>query len=476
MAQASRYRPMDHLDLRLPQSVPEAYEHQAIETPQAAAICVPGQLELSYEVVVERSRLLASRLSERLPEASKACSVGLLVDRTHPDFLPLLLACARCLRPFILLSTDLPDAARQDARNRFLVETLKPSLVVADSAERVAAIPLVEGQDWISLEDSLFNIDLLGSLGQSAVDRVKQQPKHDDAECLLSFMCTGGSQRLKIARVTHRMMLHEFRFYAEVCGLKVQSEQIDVVGLVPDQLRLLAEDPKTQLPSLRLVITWAERLPPALADRWRGHPAKLIELLIATEYWLSFYGLPLQHPKGEERTGTPLLPAASAVKFAILDDSLTPVQVGQVGELYLHGPMVCAGYVDAGDTEAQFLTLRGRRYFKTMDLVRLLPSGGFVYHSRADRHAKLRGQWVDLAALEQSLQDTDPSGDLVAFLALSDACASAGRARELLPWRAALRLRSGLPRTANGKLDGQALQEVIAAEKRAQEVSWLFMV
>ncbi|CAE7570843.1 tycC [Symbiodinium sp. CCMP2456] len=508
---------------------------KAIETPRAAAICVPGQFELSYEVVVERSRLLACRLSERLAAKTEpaAGSVGILVDRTHPDFLPLLLACARCLRPFILLSTDLPDAARQDSRNRFLVETLQPCLLVSDTSERIATIPLTEEEDWISLEDPLFNVEQQRSLGQSALDRV-QQPQQGATDCVLSLMCTGGSQRLKIAKVTHCMMLHEFRYYADICGLEgapprvlqnlrsfwpaavvgqlsltlalagcavvstsaepvellslVQAEQIDVVGLVPDQLRLLAEDPKKQLPNVRLVIAWAERLPPALADRWRGHPAKFIELLIATEYWLSFYGHPLQ-TKGEDRTGTRLQPVGSTVKFAVLDESLTPVAAGQVGELYLHGPMLCAGYVDAGDTDGQFLMLRGRRYFKTRDLVRLMPGGGFVYHSRADRHAKLRGQWVDLAALEQNLQDTegvqeafvleDESGDLFAFLALNDSCRRASglttasravsRAKELLPWRAALRLRSALPRSATGKLDGQALQQVVVAEKHAQE-------
>ncbi|OLP87158.1 Tyrocidine synthase 3 [Symbiodinium microadriaticum] len=531
MAQCSR----PPIPLPQPQSVPEAYEHQAIETPRAAAICVPGQFELSYEVVVERSRLLACRLSERFAAAQteQQGSVGILVDRTHPDFLPLLLACARCLRPFILLSTDLPDAARQDSRNRFLVETLQPCLLVSDTSDRIAAIPLTEGEDWISLEDPLFNVEQQRSLGQSALDRV-QKPQQGASDRVLSLMCTGGSQRLKIAKVTHCMMLHEFRYYADICGLEgapprvlqnlrsfwpaavvgqlsltlalagcavvsttaeplellslVQAEQIDVVGLVPDQLRLLAEDPKKQLPNVRLVIAWAERLPPALADRWRGHPAKFIELLIATEYWLSFYGHPLQ-TKGEDRTGTLLQPVGSTVKFAVLDESLTPVAAGQVGELYLHGPMLCAGYVDAADTDGQFLMLRGRRYFKTRDLVRLMPGGGFVYHSRADRHAKLRGQFVDLAALEQNLQDTegvqeafvleDESGDLFAFLSLNDSCRRASglttasravsRAKELLPWRAALRLRSALPRSATGKLDGQALQQVVVAEKLAQE-------
>ena len=41
--------------------------------------------------------------------------------------------------------------------------------------------------------------------------------------------------------------------------------------------------------------TWAEKLPPHVARRWRGHPkAQMRELLIATEYWLALYAKPLE--------------------------------------------------------------------------------------------------------------------------------------------------------------------------------------
>ena len=98
-----------------PRTVQEAYDLQAIATPQAPAIRAPGYYELTYEGLVGRSHSLASGLAARLAQ-SRGC-VALFVDRTHRDFLPLCLACARCYRPFVLLSTDLPDKQAEGQRN-----------------------------------------------------------------------------------------------------------------------------------------------------------------------------------------------------------------------------------------------------------------------------------------------------------------------------------------------------------------------
>ena len=60
---------------------------------------------------------------------------------------------------------------------------------------------------------------------------------------------------------------------------EVREHEIQVIGLVPEQLRHFQEPPA----SLALCISWAERLPPELAQRLRAWPVRLLEVLIATE-------------------------------------------------------------------------------------------------------------------------------------------------------------------------------------------------
>lgn len=297
-----------------PRWIWEIYEQQAFQTPDAVAVkCCPQGATVTYRDVVQKCDSLARQLwnsskISRSPKAGLRKLVAIYVDRTHPDFLPLLLAVGRCRWTFVLLSTDLPSVPRQRARNHWLLKTLEPELVIGCSAAELGSV-------------QLLNLEALAGAPPSP-----DLPDLDGDPELMALMCTGGSQRLKIVQVTHEMMISEQSAYrclasettlpefprvlqqhrsfwpAAVLGQlslavalqgtsvhcsiesdqlrdTVVREQIDVIGLVPDQLSLLLED----LPlSLRLVISWAERLPPHLARRV-GRSARLVEVLIATE-------------------------------------------------------------------------------------------------------------------------------------------------------------------------------------------------
>ncbi|CAJ1358579.1 unnamed protein product [Effrenium voratum] len=466
-----------------PRSVWEAYELQARKSPAAPAVCIPNpRVELTYAAVISRSLSIARSLKKRHGDRER---VGILVGRTHADFLPLLLAVGRH-GAFVLLSTDLPDKEQQRERNQYLLDTLQLSLVVVEARESFTDLRLTAA--WAPLAE--LSEEEGECLGED----------NFDPDAVLSFMCTGGSQHLKIAKVTHRMMLHERRAYPALCQISgvrllqnlrsfwpaavvgqlslalalegcavicscdvtqmrqlVLDENVDVLGLVPDQLSLLAED-ASALPQLRLVISWAERLPLHLAQKWRG--VRILELLIATEYWLSFAGDPLKPERIGEDRWTVFYPV-SDVGFVVLDEGKR-VQEG-LGELCLRGPMVSPGYV-AGEA---FLDFEGQRYFRTHDLVQLLPGGGFIYRGRGDRWSKVKGQWVDLNALEHTLQDTEGvkeaclvESDLVhAFVSLDETLSlPVRRLKDLLPWRSYLHVLPVLPRTATGKVNVKSLQ------------------
>ena len=170
----------------------------------------------------------------------------------------------------------------------------------------------------------------------------------------------------------------------------LREEQVNAIGLVPDQLKLLAEDPIKELPKIQVVFSWGEKLPMNVARRWAKHGASLRELLVSTEYWLSFWSAPLEG-LGRHRI-------VSGVEAVVVDDG----ELAEVGELLIRGPMVTPGYLAC--SESPFIEFQGKTYYRTRDLVRKWPDGSLEFRGRADLTMKQRGQWVDLFGLQSKLE------------------------------------------------------------------------
>jgi amino acid adenylation domain-containing protein len=108
---------------------------------------------------------------------------------------------------------------------------------------------------------------------------------------------------------------------------------------------------------------------------------------------------------GEIPIGRPLQNYACAV----LDAWQRPVPVNEVGELYIGGAGVFAGYLGRADLTAKALLnlehvhVGLRRAYRTGDLVRLLASGALLFVGRADSQVKIRGQRLELGEIESSL-------------------------------------------------------------------------
>eukprot|EP00928_Gymnodinium_smaydae_P024723 TRINITY_DN19924_c0_g2_i1.p1 TRINITY_DN19924_c0_g2~~TRINITY_DN19924_c0_g2_i1.p1 ORF type:complete len:1439 (-),score=217.03 TRINITY_DN19924_c0_g2_i1:231-4340(-) len=290
----------------------------------------------------------------------------------------------------------------------------------------------------------------------------------------------------------------------------VEGERVDVLGLVPDQLAFIAQEPARELPWVRLLLSWAEKLPPHIARRWADHPRAVFrELLIATEYWLTLYAEPL----GSEPARMCPVRGARVVALrppeepgaetgaSACSSSSTPLVCGEVGELCMAGSMVTPGYLDVGgatsSSASPFAEVCGERYFRTGDLVRVVP-GGFVFVGRKDMLTKEKGQWVDMTEVETRLQGlenvreariiADPQNPSMfhAFAALSverPVLLSGGEAssqgssfealrkvKASLPQRVSLHILPALPRNvATRKIDLAELKNILAL---GQPKSW----
>ena len=91
--------------------------------------------------------------------------------------------------------------------------------------------------------------------------------------------------------------------------------------------------------------------------------------------------------------------------------------IGCIGELLIEGPIVSRGYLnDAVKTAASFIidpawaSGRGRRMYKTGDLVRYNSDGTITYLGRRDTQVKLNGQRLELGEIEHHVKASLPPG------------------------------------------------------------------
>ncbi|MFZ6004346.1 MAG: amino acid adenylation domain-containing protein [Actinomycetota bacterium] len=270
----------------------------------------------------------------------------------------------------------------------------------------------------------------------------------------------------------------------------IASRQLTVWYSVPSALVLLTRTAEpVAVSSLRLVLFAGEVFPVK-------HLARLKDLLpnatLANLYGPTETNVCTYHVVPERLEGDNPLPIGRACEnqevFA-LDEALRPVEVGEVGELFVRGPTVMKGYWgDAGRT-AEVLVQNPLHdkfddpTYRTGDMVRRLPGDEFEFLGRRDHQIKSRGYRIELGEIEQALlrheavteaavvaiPDDDLGHALHAFVAIVAGDAdemslkrhlSTQLPRYMIP--RSIAITDALPRTSTGKVDRKRLEESIA--------------
>lgn len=92
-------------------------------------------------------------------------------------------------------------------------------------------------------------------------------------------------------------------------------------------------------------------------------------------------------------------------EYLILDESFKPVSTGTAGELYIGGIGLAKGYVDEPElTARKFVSLNGKRWYRTGDLVMQCEDGEYQFLGRVDRQFKLRGMLIEPEEIETRLR------------------------------------------------------------------------
>ena len=262
------------------------------------------------------------------------------------------------------------------------------------------------------------------------------------------------------------------------------AEKVTLVNTVPSAMNALLQ---TKLPpSVNTVCMAGELLPPELVDRVYATGIKRVFDLYGPTETTTYSTCALRLPGAPASIGRPI----GNTRIYLLDENLSQVPPGALGEIFIGGEGVTRGYLDRPKlTSERFLTLpavepQGRLY-RTGDLARQLGDGSLVYLGRRDQQVKLRGHRIELGEIETALREASGASDvavvvqkrkagdtLVAFVTEREPgqvsgkeCTAALRKRlpaYMIP--ALIILVAALPLTPNGKVDRKALSLATEAD------------
>ena len=493
---------------RIAGSIPEVFAHQVARVPDAAAVTFEGR-SMSYRELDEASNRLAHLLTGH--GAGPGECVALVLNRSV-DAIVAILAVLKTGAAYLPL-----DPAYPDARIAVVVGDARP--VAAVTAGALAARLDQLGVAVVDVADRRIVMQPSSALSMPAADDVAYViytsgttgvPKgvavpHSNVTGLLTSLDVG----LPTAGVWSQWHSYAFDVSVwEIFGALLSGGRLVVVPdalvgspdelhdlLVAEQVTVLNQTPSAaaalsseSLESAALVVA-GEACPAELVDRWA-----LGRLMIngygPTETWYTSFSAPLAAGSGVVPIGRPVPGAA----FFVLDRWLRPVPAGVVGELYVAGSGLAAGYQRRGGlTGSRFVACpfaAGERMYRTGDLVRWGVDGQLQYLGRADEQVKIRGYRIELGdvravlagleGVEQAavIAREDRPGDKRLFGYITGK-ADPAEIRAAMATRlpaymvpAAVMAVDSLPLTVNGKLDRRALpvpEYVDARQYRAPE-------
>ncbi|RFB75517.1 non-ribosomal peptide synthetase [Methylovirgula sp. 4M-Z18] len=495
---------------------------QTKKTPDATAI-VCGDEHMTFQRLDERSTLLAGVL--RAQTGGKQGQIGVFLERSC-DLVVALLAVLKSGNAYVPLDPVLGHE-RLDH-------------VVRDAG----LMAMVTHSKLVSRIDVPVPLVLTDKLTQASVSGRAEPGSGPTPESLAYVIYTSGSTGLpKGVRIQHRALTNLLCAMRQSPGLTARDTLVSVTTVSFDiaaleiflplmtgaKLVIAREDDVVDGRALWRLMqqhrasclqatpsTWQLLL---LAG-WRGDPelkmlcggeampAALAEklLLCGGELW-NMYG-PTEttiwssiHQVQSSDKGISIGRPIANTQFYVLDGRGELSPPGAIGELYIGGDGVAAGYHNLPQlTQERFVPdkfrdVAGARLYRTGDLVRMNVHGNFEYLHRADNQVKVRGFRIELGEVEAALQrlpaiaeaaafvQKNAEGDhsLMALVVPKDAkpldldFLHTALANRLPPYMVPSNIftTAALPRTPNGKIDRKALASAapapVAAVPREQE-------
>ncbi|BCB88657.1 hypothetical protein Psuf_059700 [Phytohabitans suffuscus] len=508
-------------DLTTAGTLHELFERAVANQPDEVAIACGGR-RLTYRELNERSNLLAHRLCGTVA-LGRDDLVALVLEQTELTVVALL-AVWKAGAAYVPIDPGYPDE-----RIAFMLDDTRARLVVADQAHAQRLRRLAGGTAPVLATEPVPAVE----------EAVPDGPDRDNLavpvgpdDLAYAIYTSGTTGRPKAVLVRHR---NAVSFHASLQGryfdpdaqprqgiallanyvFDFSVEQILLSVLSGHKLILLppSSDPDHDAYANREGLTFLSGTPTQLQQLDLSKLTGLRGVLVAGELFAPHhfekirreYAGPLFNAYGTTETtvyntvrrfepGEPYRndlgrPLTNTRRY-VLDDALRPLPVGAVGELYIAGECVSAGYLNRPQLSAErFLPnhLEGGvgQLYKTGDVVRLRADGELCYLGRNDTQVKIRGLRIELGEVEAAIAACPGvrqcavlarDGGLVGFY-VPEPGADIGDdmimavlrnrlARNMVP-SVLVRLAGPLPMTISGKLDTDALPTVELGVRRA---------
>ena len=499
-------------------TIAELFALQASRTPGHTAL-IAGSTQLTYSQLDERSNRLARHLQSL--GVGPDTLVGVAMARTEA-LVVTLLAILKAGGAYVPLDPNYPKE--------------RLTLVIGDSRMRIV---VTTEESRVQLPLDLSDLTVINAedptIGSVSSAPVKSSATSDHLAYVI--YTSGSTGKPKGVMLEHRNAVNFFTGMDLAIGsdpgvwLAVTSISFDISvlellwtltrgftvvldagrgpGFIADQIARYGVTHLQMTPSLAMMLTLDSRAYAALASLrtmllgGEAVPASLINLLrkvfkgdiynmygpTETTVWSTTYLI------GEIGSSISIGRPIANTQVFLLDDTLHPVPVGEIGELFIGGDSVARGYWKRPELTAErFITLPSlstTRLYRTGDLARFLPDGNIEYLGRkADYQIKLRGHRIEPGEIEAFLEQCrgvrqavvvlreDREGDkrLVAYLV-----ASAGSPESPAELRATLASKvpdymvpsafvflPSFPLTDNGKIDRKALLKLPPPNVSAQ--------
>ncbi|ADG80271.1 Amino acid adenylation domain protein OS=Tsukamurella paurometabola (strain ATCC 8368 / DSM/ CCUG 35730 / CIP 100753 / JCM 10117 / KCTC 9821 / NBRC 16120/ NCIMB 702349 / NCTC 13040) OX=521096 GN=Tpau_3693 PE=4 SV=1 [Tsukamurella paurometabola] len=476
----------------------DVFDDRATATPDALAVLGTDGTATSYAELRTASERLAQHLREAGVVAGDLVQISL---PRGPEVVTAILGVLRAGAAYLPVDPGTPSA-----RADFIVADAGPTAVVTEGG-RVSALTPEPGAARVP-HGTAYVIYTSGSTGTTKGVPIGHH------NVLRLFTATS----LRFSATDRWIMFHSYAFDfavwelwgallhggavvvpgaadvtdpTRIAGL-IETHGITVLNQTPAAFYALQHEiAPAAARRLRYVIFGGERLEPARLRPWfdrfgdhvtagiEGSGPELVNMYGITETTVHVTEHALRVTDGAASIiGRPL----ADLRAYVLGDDLRPVPPGRIGEIFVAGPGLSAGYLGRDDLTAQrFLAdpRGGGRMYRTGDRARITWDGDLEYIGRTDDQVQLRGHRIEPAEIDAAALDHPdvrgaitiltalPSGEdgLVTYV-LAPLGAEAqilthlrGRLPAYMVPSAVMAL-DELPLTVNGKIDKRALPPI----------------
>ncbi|MCK4257906.1 MAG: amino acid adenylation domain-containing protein [Halanaerobiales bacterium] len=422
-------------------TIQELFDAQAEETPENTAILF-NRDKMTYRELKDRSTQLSASLVQR--GVQRGDIIGIMMDNSSEVIVSI----------FGILKTGaayLPiDPTFPKARKEFMLKDCHCPLLLTQStvkSEGLSDIAVVnvdeidnyfsEPKEWKSKgssEDMIYIIYTSGSTGTPKGCMLKQKGVVNyvewaikeyfaDQQIYFPFYSSIAYDLTVTSIFTPLLSGQTINIYQNQMGAinSIINDGIsNIIKVTPTHLRLLL-DMDCRKSRLERIIVGGEQLTTELARKVVEKFGSNIEIYNEYGPTETVVGCMIHkfNPEQDIRTVVPIGIPAQNTQIYLLNEDLQVCPVGVVGEIYIGGVGVGAGYLNRPEINShafladQFSANSEGRLYRTGDLGVYLDNGLIEYVSRKDTQVKIRGYRIEIGEIQKAILDYPGVRDVV---------------------------------------------------------------